>query len=334
MQKIKCALIGSGNIGTDLIYKIQRSPVLEPVWMVGIDPQSEGLQRARDMGLKTTADGVDGLLPHVAADGIQIAFDATSAYVHAENSRKLNELGVLMIDLTPAAIGPLCVPPVNLREHADGLAPGRSQAGPTPSGGSGPGAAGEHGGLLTEMNVNMISCAGQATIPIVNAVSRVQPVAYAEIVASLASKSVGPGTRANLDEFTYTTSNAIEKVGGARKGKALAIINPAEPPMIMRNTIQCLCDDEPDQARITESILAMIKEVQKYVPGYKLVNGPLFDGKRIAVFMQVAGLGDYLPTYAGNLDIMTAAACRTAEMFAQEILSGAITLKPTTASVA
>jgi len=303
VKKIKCALIGSGNIGTDLIYKIRRSPVLEPVWMVGIDATSEGLQRAREMGLKTTADGVDGLLPHVEADEIQIAFDATSAYVHAENSRKLNELGVMMIDLTPAAIGPLCVPPVNLREHAE----------------------------RQEMNVNMISCAGQATIPIVHAVSSIQTVGYAEIVASLASKSIGPGTRANLDEFTYTTSSAIEKVGGARKGKALAIINPAEPPMIMRNTIQCLCDEEPDQVRITESVLAMIKEVQKYVPGYKLVNGPLFDGKRVAVFMQVAGLGDYLPTYAGNLDIMTAAACRTAEMFAQEILSGAIILKPTKA---
>ena len=306
MKKIKCALIGSGNIGTDLIYKIQRSPVLEPVWMVGIDEKSEGLERARAMGLKTTALGVDGLLPFVLEDNIQIGFDATSAYVHAENSRKLNELGVMMIDLTPAAIGPLCVPPVNLREHAD----------------------------KREMNVNMISCAGQATIPIVNAISRIQAVGYAEIVASLASKSVGPGTRANLDEFTYTTSNAIEKVGGARKGKALCIINPAEPPMMMRNTIQCLCDDEPDQARITESIHAMIKEVQKYVPGYTLVNGPLFDGKRVAVYMQVAGLGDYLPTYAGNLDIMTAAACRTAEMFAQEILDGTITLKPTAAVAA
>ena len=292
MKKIKCALIGSGNIGTDLIYKIQRSPVLEPVWMVGIDEKSEGLERARAMGLKTTALGVDGLLPFVLEDNIQIAFDATSAYVHAENSRKLNELGVMMIDLTPAAIGPLCVPPVNLREHAD----------------------------KREMNVNMISCAGQATIPIVNAISRIQAVGYAEIVASLASKSVGPGTRANLDEFTYTTSNAIEKVGGARKGKALCIINPAEPPMMMRNTIQCLCDDEPDQARITESIHAMIKEVQKYVPGYTLVNGPLFDGKRVAVYMQVAGLGDYLPTYAGNLDIMTAAAHGTAELVAKRLL--------------
>jgi acetaldehyde/propanal dehydrogenase len=298
MKKIRCALIGSGNIGTDLIYKIQRSEVLEPVWMVGIDPESEGLARARDMGLKTTSDGVDGLLPHVLEDNIQIAFDATSAYVHAENSRKLNALGVLMIDLTPAAIGPLCVPPVNLREHAEKL----------------------------EMNVNMISCAGQATIPVVHAVSRIQSVGYAEIVASLASKSIGPGTRANLDEFTYTTSNAIEKVGGARKGKALAIINPAEPPMIMRNTISCLTDDEPDQERITASILEMIGEVQKYVPGYRLVNGPLFDGNKVAVFMEVAGLGDYLPTYAGNLDIMTAAATRTAEMFAEEILAGKIQL--------
>ena len=299
MKKIRCALIGSGNIGTDLIYKIQRSPFLEPVWMVGIDPESEGLARAREMGLKTTAAGVDGLLPHVLEDNIQIAFDATSAYVHAENSRKLNELGVMMIDLTPAAIGPLCVPPVNLKAHAEKV----------------------------EMNVNMISCAGQATIPIVFAVSRIQAVGYGEIVASLASKSIGPGTRANLDEFTYTTSNAIEIVGGARKGKALAIINPAEPPMMMRNTISCLTDDEPDQARITESVLEMIKEVQKYVPGYRLVNGPLFDGKRVTVFMEVAGLGDYLPKYAGNLDIMTSAALRTAEKIAQEIIAGTIQLK-------
>jgi acetaldehyde/propanal dehydrogenase len=299
-KKIRCALIGSGNIGTDLIYKLKRSAVLEPVWMVGIDAASEGLQRARDMGLKTTAEGVDGLLPHVRADGIQIAFDATSAYVHPENSRKLNALGVLMVDLTPAAVGPLCVPPVNLRAHAEKL----------------------------EMNVNMISCAGQATIPIVHAVSRVQAVDYAEIVASLASKSIGPGTRANLDEFTYTTSDALVRVGGARRGKALAVINPAEPPMIMRNTINCLTDDEPQQARIIDSVLSMIDEVQKYVPGYKLVNGPVFDGKRVSVFMQVAGLGDYLPTYAGNLDIMTAAACRTAEMFAEEILAGKLQLTP------
>ncbi len=298
MKKIKCALIGSGNIGTDLIYKIQRSKVLEPVWMVGIDANSEGLARARAMGLKTTADGLEGLLPHVLQDQIQIAFDATSAYVHAENARKLNALGVMVIDLTPAAIGPLCVPTVNLRQHA----------------------------AKAEMNVNMISCAGQATIPIVNSVVQVQAVGYAEIVASLSSKSVGPGTRANLDEFTYTTSDAIVRVGGARSGKALAVINPADPPVIMRNTINCLTDDEPDQAKIIDSVLAMIKQVQQYVPGYRLVNGPVFDGKRVSVFMEVTGLGDYLPKYAGNLDIMTAAACRTAEMFADEILAGTIQL--------
>ncbi len=298
MTKIKGALIGSGNIGTDLIYKLRRSEYLEPVWMVGIDPASEGLKRAAAMGLKTTAEGVDGLLPHVLADHIQIAFDATSAYVHPENSAKLTALGVMMIDLTPAAIGPLCVPPVNLKQHTAKL----------------------------EMNVNMISCAGQATIPMVAAVSRVQSVDYAEIVATLASKSIGPGTRANLDEFTYTTSDALVRVGGARRGKALAVINPAEPPMIMRNTVYCLTDDAPDEAKITESVLAMISDVQKYVPGYKLVNGPVFDGNRVAIFLEVAGLGDYLPTYAGNLDIMTAAATRTAEMFAEELLNGTLKL--------
>jgi len=296
VNKIKCALIGSGNIGTDLMYKLKRSPVLEPVWMIGIDPESEGLSRARDMGLKTTADGVDGVLPHLAADGVQIAFDATSAYVHKENSDKMNAHGVFMVDLTPAAIGPLCVPPVNLDELAE------------------------------TMNVNMISCAGQATIPIVYGVSRVQSVDYAEIIASLASKSIGPGTRANLDEFTYTTSSAVCEVGGARRGKALCIINPAEPPMIMRNTIYCMTDDEPDQKRITESLMEMISKVEQYVPGYKLVNGPVFEGNKVGVFMEVAGLGDYLPTYAGNLDIMTAAACRTAEMYAEKILNGELKL--------
>ncbi|MFZ2296481.1 acetaldehyde dehydrogenase BphJ [Malikia spinosa] len=302
-KKIKCALIGPGNIGTDLLAKLRRSAVLEPVWMVGIDPESDGLKRAREMGIKTTADGVDGLIPHMQADGVQIVFDATSAYVHAENSRKVNALGALMIDLTPAAIGPFCVPPVNLVEHV----------------GKG------------EMNVNMVTCGGQATIPMVAAVSRVQPVAYGEIVATVSSKSAGPGTRKNIDEFTRTTASAVEKVGGAKKGKAIIILNPAEPPLIMRDTVHCLLESEPDQARITESIHAMIKEVQKYVPGYKLVNGPVFDGKRVSVYLEVEGLGDYLPKYAGNLDIMTAAAARTAEMFAEEILAGRLTLKATQA---
>ena len=296
MAKIKCVLIGSGNIGTDLLYKLKRSEVLEPVWMVGIDEDSEGLARAREMGLKTTADGVDGVLPHLASDGVQIAFDATSAYVHKENSDKMNACGVFMVDLTPAAIGPLCVPPVNLDQLAD------------------------------TMNVNMISCAGQATIPIVYGVSRIQGVEYAEIIASLASKSLGAGTRANLDELTYPTSNAVCEVGGAKKGKALCVINPAEPPMIMRNTIYCLTEEEPDQERITASLMEMIEAVQRYVPGYKLVNGPVFEGNKVGVFMEVAGLGDYLPTYAGNLDIMTAAACRTAEMYAAKILNGEMQL--------
>jgi len=305
-QKIKCALIGPGNIGTDLLYKLKRSPFLEPVWMIGIDPESEGLKRAAEMGLKTCSTGVDGFLPHVLADKVQIAFDATSAYVHAENSRKLNELGVLMIDLTPAAIGPYCVPPVNLVEHVG----------------------------KREMNVNMVTCGGQATIPMVAAVSRVQPVAYGEIVATVSSKSAGPGTRKNIDEFTRTTAGAVEKVGGARKGKAIIIINPAEPPLIMRDTVHCLTETEPDQARITESIHAMIKEVQKYVPGYRLVNGPVFDGNRVSVYLEVQGLGDFLPTYAGNLDIMTAAGARTAEMFAEEMIKGTLKLEPTRASVA
>ena len=303
MKKIKCALIGPGNIGTDLLAKLQRSPVLEPVWMVGIDPDSDGLKKARELGLKTTSDGVDGLVPHIQADGVQIVFDATSAYVHAENSRKVNACGAMMIDLTPAAIGPYCVPPVNLKQHL-----GRG-----------------------EMNVNMVTCGGQATIPMIAAVSQVQPVAYGEIVATVSSRSVGPGTRKNIDEFTRTTAGAVEKVGGAKKGKAIIIINPAEPPLIMRDTVHCLTETEPDQAAITESIHAMIREVQKYVPGYQLVNGPVFDGNRVSVFMEVEGLGDYLPKYAGNLDIMTAAAARTAEMFAEEILAGRLTLEPVVA---
>lgn len=291
-KKIRCAVIGPGNIGTDLLYKLQRSEVLEPVWMVGIDPASEGLKRAKTLGLKTTFEGVDGLLPHVNSDNIQIAFDATSAYVHAENSRKLTALGVLMVDLTPAAIGPYCVPPVNLE---DNLKKGAT-------------------------NVNMVTCGGQATVPLVAAVSRVQPVEYAEIIATAASKSVGPGTRKNIDEFTRTTAGAVEQVGGAKKGKAIIVINPAEPSLIMRDTVHCLVEGEPDQAAISASIHAMIAEVQRYVPGYKLVNGPVFEGNRVSIFMEVEGLGDYLPKYAGNLDIMTAAAARTAEMFAEKLL--------------
>lgn len=294
MARVNAALVGSGNIGTDLMYKALRSEWIRPVWMVGIDAASDGLTKAREMGLNTTCDGVDGLLPHMVRDNIQIAFDATSAYVHPENARKLQSRGVVVVDLTPAAIGPYCVPPVNLDAHVG----------------------------KREMNVNMVSCGGQATIPIVAAISRVQPVAYGEIVATVSSRSAGPGTRKNIDEFTRTTASGIEKVGGAKRGKAIIILNPAEPPLIMRDTVHCLTETEPDQERIAESINAMIAEVQKYVPGYILKNGPVFDGKRVSVYLEVAGLGDYLPKYAGNLDIMTAAALRTAEMIAQAIASG------------
>ncbi|WP_100639054.1 acetaldehyde dehydrogenase (acetylating) [Marinobacter salexigens] len=297
-KKLKAVIIGPGNIGTDLLMKMQRSEWIEPVWMVGIDPESEGLKRAAEMGIKTCSTGVDGVLEHIIEDDIRVAFDATSAYVHAENSRKLNELGVIMIDLTPAAVGPFCVPPVNLADHAKNL----------------------------EMNVNMVTCGGQATIPMVAAVSRVQPVAYGEIIATVSSRSVGPGTRQNIDEFTRTTAGGVEKVGGAKEGKAIIIINPAEPPLMMRDTIHCLTESEPDQAAITDSIHAMVKEVQKYVPGYTLVNGPIFDGKKVSCYMQVEGLGDFLPKYAGNLDIMTAAGLRTAEMFAEEAANGTIKL--------
>ncbi|WP_067736660.1 acetaldehyde dehydrogenase (acetylating) [Novosphingobium naphthalenivorans] len=306
MNKIKCAIIGPGNIGTDLLYKLLRSDVLEPVWMVGVDPTSAGLARARELGLKTTEEGVDGLVPHVLEDGVQIAFDATSAYVHADNSRKLNALGVVMIDLTPAAIGPLCVPPVNLATLAE----------------------------RSVMNVNMVTCAGQATIPMVNAVSSVQAVDYAEIIATVASKSIGPGTRKNIDEFTRTTSSAVAKVGGAKQGKAIVVVNPAEPPLMMRDTVYCETADEPDREAITRSVHAMVEQVQKYVPGYRLKNGPTFDGRKVAIFLEVEGLGDFLPKYAGNLDIMTAAAARTAEMFAHKILDGSFVPQPISATEA
>ena len=258
-KRVKAAIIGPGNIGTDLLTKAMRSEVIEPVWMVGVVPDSPGLARAKEMGLKTTAEGVDGLVPHMKEDGVQVVFDATSAYVHAENSRKVIEQGAVMIDLTPAAIGPFCVPPVNLAE-----------------------AVAAH-----TMNVNMVTCGGQATIPMVAAVSRVQPVEYAEIVATVSSKSAGPGTRKNIDEFTRTTARGIEKVGAAKRGKAIIIINPAEPPLIMRDTVHCLTESAPDEAAIRESVEAMLADVQKYVPGYTLNNGPVFDGNRVSLYLEV-----------------------------------------------
>jgi len=288
-MKIHAAIIGSGNIGTDLLYKARRSAAIDPVWMVGVDPASDGLRRARELGLKTTAEGVDGLIPHLAADRIKLVFDATSAHAHVENWRRLVEHDVMVVDLTPAAIGPYCIPPVNLGAHLEDGA----------------------------RNVNMVTCGGQATVPMVAAVSRVQPVDYAEIVATVASKSAGPGTRNNIDEFTRTTARAVETLGGAKRGKAIIILNPAEPPLIMRDTIHCLTADEPQREAIAASVQAMIREVQRYVPGYTLKNGPVFDGRRVTVYVEVQGLGDYLPPYAGNLDIMTAAALRTAEVWAE-----------------
>lgn len=280
----KAAIIGPGNIGTDLLLKALRSPHIQPVWSIGAVESSDGLALARAHGLKTTHLGLEAVIDALVEDDVKIAFDATSAYLHGKHDALLRARGIRVIDLTPAALGPYCIPPVNLESLPD------------------------------VQNVNMVSCGGQATIPMVAAVSRVQPVGYAEIVATVASRSIGPGTRANIDEFTRTTRAGIERVGGARRGKAIIVINPADPPILMRDTIHCLTDDAPDEAAIRASIQAMVKDVQRYVPGYRLKEGPVFDGNRVTVWMEVEGLGDYLPKYAGNLDIMTAAALRTAEM--------------------
>jgi acetaldehyde dehydrogenase len=306
MSKTKVAIIGSGNIGTDLMIKVMRTNQhLEMAAMVGIDPDSDGLARADRLGIATTAAGVDGLIALDGFDQIDIVFDATSAKAHQHNAGRLQPLGKRMIDLTPAAIGPYVVPAVNLTDHLD--AP----------------------------NVNMVTCGGQATIPVVAAVSRVVPVAYAEIVASIASKSAGPGTRANIDEFTETTSAAIVEVGGARRGKAIIILNPAEPPLIMRDTVFCLVD-APDPAvhdEIRTSVEKMVADVAAYVPGYRLkqqvqlsaipADQPvetLTDGTRpthqVSVFLEVEGAAHYLPAYAGNLDIMTSAGLQVAERIA------------------
>jgi acetaldehyde/propanal dehydrogenase len=289
---IGAAVIGSGNIGTDLMIKLLRGGgPLRMRAMAGIDPASDGLARAARLGVATTADGVDGLLALPCFGEIGVVFDATSASAHEPNAKALVPHDVRVVDLTPAALGPFVVPAVNIDAHRQAR------------------------------EVNMVTCGGQATIPVVAAVASVTTVAYAEIVASISSRSAGPGTRANIDEFTETTARAIETVGGARRGKAVIVLNPAEPPLIMRDTIHCLTETDPDVEAITASVHAMIDEVRQYVPGYTLKNGPVFDGRRVTVIMEVEGLGDYLPKYAGNLDIMTAAAARTAELFAQQMLA-------------
>lgn len=269
------------------MYKIERSDVLEMSVMVGIDAASDGLRRAKDRGYETIATGINGLMERL--DLVDIVFDATSAYAHEENSKLLTDAGKKVIDLTPAAIGPFVVPPVNLTEH------------------------------LEKNNVNMVTCGGQATIPMIHAISRIVPVDYAEIVATISSKSAGPGTRANIDEFTVTTSRAIEVVGGAKKGKAIIILNPAEPPIIMRDTVHALVAEEGHEEAIRESVLQMAQDVQKYVPGYSLKADTVFEGKKVSVFLEVEGAADYLPAYAGNLDIMTAAAVQVANEMARHL---------------
>ncbi|NUT35829.1 MAG: acetaldehyde dehydrogenase (acetylating) [Hamadaea sp.] len=287
------AIVGSGNIGTDLMHKLLRSAELQPLWMVGVDPESPGLRRAAQRGLATSTGGAAWLLKQDPLP--DVVFEATSAAVHLANAPLYAEAGIRAVDLTPAAVGPFVVPVVNLDAHLD--AP----------------------------NVNLITCGGQATIPMVHAVARVTPVRYAEIVATVASRSAGPGTRANIDEFTHTTRRGVELIGGADRGKAIIVLNPADPPMVMRDTIFCAIAPDADTDAVTASILAMAAEVAGYVPGYRLLSEPQFDPPsaatggaiRVAIFVEVAGAGDFLPAYAGNLDIMTAAAVRVGEELAR-----------------
>ncbi|MCA1189573.1 acetaldehyde dehydrogenase (acetylating) [Saccharopolyspora sp. 6T] len=283
--KATAAIVGSGNIGTDLLHKLHRSPLLAPRWMAGIDPGSAGLRRARELGVAADAGGVDWLLAQ--DERPDVVFEATSAAVHRANAPRYAEAGIRAVDLTPAAVGPAVGGPVNLGEH------------------------------LAAPDLNLITCGGQATIPLVHAVARAAPVRYAEIVASVASVSAGPGTRANIDEFTRTTARGIERIGGAARGKAIIVLNPADPPMIMRDTVFCAVPPDSDREAISGSLHRMVAEIAGYVPGYRLLGEPQFDllgdDLRVGVFVEVEGAGDFLPPYAGNLDIMTAAAVRVGE---------------------
>ena len=292
MPRPTAAIVGSGNIGTDLMFKLLRSDALELRWMIGVDPASEGLALARSKGLEASHEGVDWLLTQPELP--DVVFEATSAHVHVKNAPRYREAGIRAVDLTPAAIGPYVIPPANLTEH------------------------------INEMNVNMVTCGGQATIPMVYAVSRVVPVPYAEIVATVSSRSAGPGTRHNIDEFTRTTAAGVVNLGRAGRGKAIIILNPVDPPMIMRDTVFCAIPADADTDAITASIEKRVEEVRQYVPGYALRAEPQYDEPRdtwdglarVAVFLEVRGNGDYLPPWAGNLDIMTAAAARVGELLA------------------
>lgn len=298
MKPTPCAIVGSGNIGTDLMIKLLRSQVLELGAVVGIDPHSEGLARARDMGVDATAEGLGWLIAH--ADEFKVVFEATSAWVHRNHAPHYLEAGLRSVDLTPARLGPPVVPTVNLEVH------------------------------LEAQSLNMITCGGQATVPIVHAVSRVCDVPYAEIVSTVASLSAGPGTRQNIDEFTHTTSRSLVEVGGATHGKAIMVLNPADPPMLMRNTVFCGLSPGCDQQAILDSVESIVSEVAQYVPGYRLKSEPVFEddlfktpggdvSSRVVVLLEVEGAGDYFPPYAGNLDIMTASAVQVGEMLAASI---------------
>ena len=291
MQKLTAAIIGSGNIGTDLMMKLQRSEWIEPRWMIGIDPESDGLKRAKSRGLEVSHAGLKAELER----GIRpdIVFDATSARAHVRHAKLLREANIQAIDLTPAARGPYVISAVNLHEHFD------------------------------SQNVNMVTCGGQATVPMVYAVSRITGVSYAEIVATIASKSAGPGTRQNIDEFTETTAKAIESIGGAKEGKAIIILNPADPPILMRDTIYCMIEQSGNDVyeQIDRSIRDMVAHIQTFVPGYRLNRDPIFRDNLVSISIEVEGLGDYLPVYAGNLDIMTAAATRFGEEYARHRMS-------------
>jgi len=288
---LNAAIVGSGNIATDLLFKLQRSERILPRWMIGIDPDSDGLRRAAGLGVETSADGVGWLLRQDPLP--DLVFEATSARAHAANAPLYAERQITAVDLTPAAVGPYVVPPVNLTEH------------------------------IGKPNLNMVTCGGQATIPMVYAVSRVTDVPYAEIVASVASAAAGPGTRANIDEFTRTTAGAVAQLGGAGRGKAIIILNPAKPAVIMRDSIFVAVPRDVDQQAVADSVRAMEAEVQQYVPGFRLTADPQFDEGRVAIFVQVEGAGDYLPSYAGNLDIMTAAAAKVGEEIARSQLARA-----------